>query len=51
MGNRLPDQTFIEGPEGIIAIDTGESVEEMDAALSELRPRTDTPAVAVIYTL
>ncbi len=33
MGNGLSDQTFIEGPEGIIAIDTGEPVEEMAAAL------------------
>jgi len=29
VGNGLSNQTFIEGPGGLIAIDTGESVEEM----------------------
>jgi hypothetical protein len=41
---------LIEGPEGIIAIDTGECVEEMRAALKELRAVTTRPIVAVIYT-
>lgn len=50
VGNGLSNQTFIEGPEGIIAIDTGESVEEMRSALAELRKVTDRPVVAVIYT-
>jgi len=50
VGNGLSNQTFIEGPEGIIAIDTGECVEEMRAALEELRAHTNVPIVAVLYT-
>ena len=50
VGNGLSNQTFIDAPEGIIAIDTGESVEEMRAALAELRAVTDRPVVAVLYT-
>ena len=36
VGNGLSNQTFIDAPDGIIAIDTGESVEEMRNALTEL---------------
>ena len=50
IGNGLSNQTFVEGPEGIIAIDTGESDQEMAAALAELRAVTDRPVVAVMYT-
>lgn len=50
VGNGLSNQTFIEGPGGIIAIDTGECVEEMQTALKELRLHTDVPIVAVLYT-
>ncbi len=50
VGNGLSNQTFVEGPEGIIAIDTGESVEEMRDALKELRQHTDKPIVACIYS-
>ena len=50
VGNGLSNQSFIEGPDGIIAIDTGESVEEMAAALRELRQHTTRPIAAVIYT-
>lgn len=50
VGNGLSNQTFVEGPDGLIAIDTGESVEEMRAALRELRTLTDRPVVAVMYT-
>ena len=50
VGNGLSNQTFVEGPEGIIAIDTGESVEEMADALRELRSVTQAPIVAVMYT-
>ena len=39
VGNGLSNQTFLEGPEGLIAIDTGESVEEMRTALAEVRAR------------
>lgn len=50
VGNGLSNQSFIEGPEGLIAIDTGESVEEMAAALAEVRQHTQAPVVAVLYT-
>jgi alkyl sulfatase BDS1-like metallo-beta-lactamase superfamily hydrolase len=50
VGSGLSNQTFVEGPEGIIAIDTGESVEEMAEALQMLRMHTDRPIAAVIYT-
>ena len=50
VGNGLSNQTFVEAPDGIIAIDTGESVQEMAAALAALREHTDRPIVAVIYT-
>ena len=50
VGNGLSNQSFIEGPEGVIAIDTGESVEEMASALRDLRTHTQAPIVAVIYT-
>ncbi len=50
VGNGLSNQTFIEGPEGVIAIDTGESVEEMRAALRQLATVCDRPVVAVMYT-
>ena len=50
VGNGLSNQTFIDAPDGIIAIDTGESTQEMAAALAELRAVTDRPIVAVLYT-
>ena len=50
VGNGLSNQTFVRGPDGLIAIDTGESVEEMAAALTALRAHTDEPVVAVIYS-
>ena len=50
VGNGLSNQVFVEGPDGIIAIDTGECREEMAAAIAELRNVTDRPIVAVIYT-
>ncbi len=50
VGNGLSNQTFVEGPDGIIAIDSGESVEEMSRALAMLREHTTTPVVAMIAT-
>ncbi len=50
VGNGLSNQTFVEGSEGLIVIDTGESVEEMQAALDAVRSHTSAPVVAVIYT-
>ncbi len=50
VGNGLSNQTFVEGPDGIVAIDTGESTEEMREAIVELRKVTSRPIVAVLYT-
>lgn len=50
VGNGLSNQTFVEGPDGLIAIDTGESVEEMAAALNAVRVHTQAPVAAVLYT-
>ena len=40
VGNGLSNQTFVEGPGGLICIDTGECVEEMREALDEVRKFT-----------
>ena len=50
VGNGLSNQTFVEGPDGLIVIDTGESNQEMAAALTEVREHTSAPIVATIYT-
>lgn len=50
VGNGLSNQNFIEGPDGLIAIDTGESVQEMAAALAEVRLHTTAPIAAILYT-
>lgn len=50
VGNGLSNQTFIDAPDGIIAFDTGESVQEMALALMELRKHTDRRIAAVVYT-
>ena len=46
VGNGLSNQTFVEGPEGLIVIDTGESNEEMQAALDAVRVHTSAPIAA-----
>ena len=50
VGNGLSNQTFIDAPEGLIAIDTGECVEEMRAAIEMVRTQTDKPFAAVLYS-
>ncbi len=50
VGNGLSNQSFVEGPEGLICIDTGECVEEMQSALDEVRKFTQAPIVACLYT-
>lgn len=50
VGNGLSNQSFVEGPEGIIVIDTGESNEEMAEALKALRKETSAPLAACLYT-
>ena len=50
VGNGLSNQTFVEGPQGLIAIDTGECIEEMAHALAAVKQHTASPIAAVIYT-
>jgi alkyl sulfatase BDS1-like metallo-beta-lactamase superfamily hydrolase len=50
VGNGLSNQTFVEGPGGLIVIDTGDSTEEMAWALAQVREHTDAPVVGVIYS-
>jgi alkyl sulfatase BDS1-like metallo-beta-lactamase superfamily hydrolase len=50
VGNGLPNHCFIEGPEGLIVIDTNDSVEAMRSALKDLRTVCGTPIAAVIYS-
>jgi alkyl sulfatase BDS1-like metallo-beta-lactamase superfamily hydrolase len=50
VGNGLSNQNFVEGPGGLIAIDTGESIQEMAWSLDAMTSVTDAPVVAVIYT-
>ena len=50
IGNGLSNQSFIQAPQGLICIDTGESVEEMREALRRVREVNDSPIAAVIYT-
>jgi alkyl sulfatase BDS1-like metallo-beta-lactamase superfamily hydrolase len=50
VGNGLSNQSFVEGPEGLIVIDTGECNEEMAAALAAVRKETVAPIAACIYT-
>ena len=50
VGNGLSNQTFVEGPDGLIVIDSGDSTEEMAWALAQVREHTDAPVVGVIYS-
>ena len=50
VGNGLSNQTFVQGPGGLIVIDTGECIEEMHFAMTALRKLCALPVVAVIYT-
>jgi alkyl sulfatase BDS1-like metallo-beta-lactamase superfamily hydrolase len=50
VGNGLSNQNFVEGPDGLIVIDTGESTQELQWSLDALRAETPAPVAAVIYT-
>ncbi|HUS42083.1 MAG TPA: alkyl sulfatase dimerization domain-containing protein [Ilumatobacteraceae bacterium] len=50
VGNGLSNQTFVEGPDGLIVIDTGDSIEEMTWSLEQVRAHTAAPVVGVIYS-
>ncbi len=50
VGNGLANISFVEAPDGLVVIDTGECVEECAAALAEVRKLTQAPIAAAIYT-
>jgi hypothetical protein len=50
IGYGMANIMMIEGTDGIIIVDTGETNEQAEQALSEFRKITDKPVVAVIYT-
>ncbi len=50
VGNGLSNQNFVEGPGGLICIDSGESNQEMAWSLAAVRKHTDAPVVGVLYT-
>ena len=50
VGNGLSNQTFVKARDGVIAIDTGESIQEMREALTELRNVETGPISGVIYS-
>ena len=50
VGAGLSNVSFVETPGGLVAIDSGECVEEAAEALSAVRQHTDAPVIAVIYS-
>ena len=50
VGWQLGNVAMIEAPEGLIIIDTGESVSESRKIMAEFRKITDKPVKAVVYT-
>ncbi|MGB4072518.1 alkyl/aryl-sulfatase [Pseudomonas sp.] len=50
VGWQLGNVVMIEAPEGLIIVDTGESVSESRKIMAEFRKITDKPVKAVVYT-
>ncbi len=50
VGWQLGNVVMIEAPEGLIIVDTGESVSESRKIMAELRKVSDKPVKAVVYT-
>lgn len=50
VGWQLGNVAMIEAPEGLIIVDTGESVSESRKIMAEFRKVTDKPVKAIIYT-
>lgn len=50
VGAGLSNVNFVETPGGLVAIDSGECVEEAAEALAAVREHTDAPVIAVIYS-
>ena len=49
-GYDMSNIIFIEGPEGLVVMDTGFRVEQADLAIAAMQEITDKPIVAVIYS-
>ena len=50
VGWQLGNVAMIEAPEGLIIVDTGESVSESRKIMAEFRKVTDKPVKAIVYT-
>ena len=50
VGGGVSNISFLSGPDGLVAIDSGESVEEAAEALAAVREHTAVPVVGVIYS-
>jgi len=50
IGYGLANITFIEGDEGLIVVDTGETIAQAEEVLADLRDVTDKPIVAILLT-
>jgi alkyl sulfatase BDS1-like metallo-beta-lactamase superfamily hydrolase len=50
VGYGLANVIFVEGDQGIVVVDTGESIEQATEVLAELRTRTQKPIVGVVLT-
>lgn len=50
VGYGLANSIMIEGPEGLIIVDTMESIEEAQAVWQEFRKISDKPVKAIVYT-
>lgn len=50
VGWNLGNSVMIEAPEGLIIVDTGESVEQSRKVLEEFRKISDKPIKAIVYT-
>ncbi|MFA9566160.1 MAG: MBL fold metallo-hydrolase, partial [Acidimicrobiales bacterium] len=50
VGWGLANCTVIEAPDGLVVIDTGESVEEARDHIAQIRSFTDAPVAAIVYS-
>ncbi len=50
VGGGLPNITFVEAPDGLIVVDSGESREEAAEALAAVREHTDAPLRAMLWS-
>lgn len=50
VGGGIANISFLEGPDGLVMVDSGESVEEAQLAIDAVREHTSARIVAVIYS-